>query len=155
MPFSGWASTYLAICDVDSTSSAARCSSGFTSPCTITTASGSCSRIFRMSSTVIWWWTWQAPSQANTLPARPLPLPLADQRLDPLPVLLRVELVGIGRRQVHAPGLQRHLVGQVLIGHEQDVPGPQLLGEWFAILAALLLVQQVSDSAFTSAYVLT
>ena len=95
-----------------------------------------------MSSSVIWWWTWQAPSHANTLPTSPCRSPSRMQRLDPLPVLLGVELVRLGRRQVHALGLERHLVGQVLIGDEQDVGLPQSLGDLRRVRAGAAGVRQ-------------
>ena len=58
---------------------------------------------------------------------QPLALALPDQRLDHLGVFARVELVRLGRRQVHPLGVQRDLVGEVLVGDEQQVGDAQLV----------------------------
>ncbi len=73
---------------------------------------------------------------------QPLPLSLSDQRLDHLAVLLGVEPVRVGRRQIQALGLDRHLVRQVLVGHEQDVGHAQPLGDARRVRAGAAGVRQ-------------
>ena len=75
----------------------------------------------------------------------PLLLPGANERLDHLGVLARVELVRLGRRQVGPPGLERHLIGQVLIGDEQQVRDPQPVGDARGVRAGAAGVRQRFD----------